>query len=59
MDQMLMLVLQEATTQMGDREGLVDGVRRVECWEVDEGWWENEVEEADFEAREPDSCLVM
>jgi len=44
---------------MGDREGLVDGVRRVECWEVDEGWWENEVEEADFEAREPDSCLVM
>jgi len=56
---MLMLVLQEAGFPMGDRAELDVGVRRMEDGEVDEEWWENEVEEADYNARESDSCLVM
>lgn len=37
--------------------GEIESVRRMDDHEVDEEFWEKEVEEADFMGR--DSCLVM
>lgn len=43
----------------GSIDGVVDGVKRLNASEVDEEWWEKEVEVLDFEARVPYNCLLM